>query len=352
MSEYLKLPYLIDPHVHCRDFGQAHKETYQTATEAALAGGITQIFDMPNNSVLTDSLRRIEEKKELASNQIVADLGIYLGTLGDEKQNFKECIDHVLGLKIYMGETTGGYIVKDYDRLDHIFKSWDCPKPILVHIEGDTLKTVIELAEKYDRKLYVCHLSKKSEVKLVDTAKQKRPEKVFAEVTPHHLFLMEDINKKDPYKQMKPPLCSTDEDKKALWLGVKSGVIDTIGSDHAPHTKTEKNSDKPPFGVPGLETSLVMLLMAERDGLITRDQIIKLTHANPIKIFNLTEEKNTFIEIKRGVPNVIKGENLKTKCRWSPFEGMEVLDQVWSVTIRGNKVYENGQIKAIPGNCL
>lgn len=337
MSEYLKLPNLIDLHVHCRDFGQSHKETYHTASMAALAGGITFIGDMPNNSELTDSLKKIDIKKEMVKDEKV-DFGFYLGTLGDEKQNFKECFDHVLGLKVYMSNTTGGYIVSDENRLNHIFKSWECEKPILVHAEGNTLLTAIELAEKYDRKLYVCHVSRKDEVELIVNAKNKRPDMIFAEVTPHHLFLDADSVKNNPYRQMKPPL-SEPEDIKSLWIAVQDGTIDTIGSDHAPHTKEEKKSDNPPFGVPGLETTLILLLKAQRDGIITRNQIIKLTHDNPIKIFNLEEQEDTFVTVERGVPNIIRGENLKTKCRWSPFEGMEFSDRVLEVTLRGKVVY-------------
>jgi len=337
MSEYLKFPYLVDLHVHCRDFKQNHKETYQTASEAAVAGGVTFIGDMPNNSELTDSLIKIQEKKELVKNEKV-DFGFYLGTLGDENQNFKECYDEVLGLKVYMSETTGGFIVNDKDKLGHIFKSWDCEKPILVHAEENTLSTAIDLAEKYDRILYVCHVSRKDEIDLIKKAKEKRPGKVFAEVTPHHLFLDSDSSKNNPYRQMKPPLSNL-EDRKALWKAVNDGIIDTIGSDHAPHTREEKMSKNPPFGVPGLETTLPMLLKAEQIGLITREKIIELTHLNPIKIFELREQKNSFVEIKKDSPIVISGENLKTKCKWTPFEGFEVRDILVRTTLRDEVVY-------------
>lgn len=336
MSEILRLPYLVDPHVHCRDFGQQNKETYQTASEAAVAGGIIFIGDMPNNSELTDSLEKIKEKKERVKNEKV-DFGFYLGTLGDEKQNFKECYDKVLGLKVYMSETTGGFIVSDKDKLDHIFKSWDCEKPILVHAEGHTLPTAIELAEKYDRNLYVCHVSRKDEVDLIKRAKNKRPEKVFAEVTPHHLFL-DSSQSDDPFKQMKPPL-SNREDIDTLWGAIRDGLIDTVGSDHAPHTREEKMSNNSPFGVPGLETTLLMLLRANHFGVITRERIKKLTHYNPIKIFGLDEQKNSFVEIDQDSPIIIRGENLKTKCKWTPFEGFEVRDTIIRTTLRGEVIY-------------
>lgn len=337
--ELEKIPSVIDPHVHCRDFNQSHKETYKTATEAAIAGGITFIGDMPNNSELTDSLKKIQEKKEKVSEIKEVDFGFYLGTLGDENQNFKECYDQVLGLKIYMSETTGGYIVNDKNKLDHIFKSWDCDKPILVHAEDNTLLTSINLAEKYDRKLYVCHVSRKDEINLIKKAKNKRPGKVFAEVTPHHLFLDSSQNM-DPFKQMKPPLTCI-EDIKALWEAINDGTIDTIGSDHAPHTIEEKKSQNSPFGVPGLETTLPLLLSAEGIGIISRKKIIELTNNNPINIFNIKGQKNSFVEINQNSTVVIRGENLKTKCKWTPFEELEIKDVVVRTISKGNVVYNN-----------
>ncbi len=336
MSENFKFPYLIDPHVHCRDFEQSDKETYTTASEAAMAGGVVFIGDMPNNSELTDNLEKILKKNEMVKSERV-DFGFYLGTLGDKNQNFKECYNHVLGLKVYMSETTGGFIVNDKDKLNHIFESWDCDKPILVHAEGNTLPIAIDLAENYKRTLYVCHVSRKDEIDLIKKAKDKRPGRVFAEVTPHHLFL-DSSQSGDPFRQMKPPL-SEPEDKKALWEAVNDGTIDTIGSDHAPHTKKEKMSDNPPFGVPGLETGLPMLLMAERSGSITREKIIELTHSNPIRIFGLSEQPNTFIEIERDFPMRIRGENLQTKCKWTPFEYFEVKDIVVRTILRNEVVY-------------
>jgi dihydroorotase len=337
MSEYLRIPCLVDPHVHCRGFEQSQKETYHTASEAAAAGGITFIGDMPNNSVLTDSLEKIKLKKEIVKREKV-DFGFYLGTLGDENQNFKECYDEVSGLKVYTSETTGGYIVRDNDRLTHIFKNWDCEKPILVHAEGNTLSTAINLAEKYDRILYVCHVSRKDEIDLIKKTKDKRPGKVFAEVTPHHLIL-DSSESNDPFKQMKPPLSSLD-DIKALWKAVNDGTIDTIGSDHAPHTKEEKMSKNPPFGVPGLETTLPILLLSEQSDLITRKKIIELTHDNPIKIFNIAGQEDSFVEIDMKTKTLIRSEELQTKCKWTPFEDLNLPDFVVRTVLRGKVIYD------------
>ncbi|MEI8067391.1 MAG: dihydroorotase family protein [Candidatus Shapirobacteria bacterium] len=338
MKEILEIPYGVDLHAHCRDFGQSHKETLKTAADAAAAGGVCFVGDMPNNSELTDSKEKILIKKEKVEG-LKVDFGFYLGTLGDEKQNFKECYDEVLGLKVYMSETTGGFTVTDKDKLDHIFKSWDCEKPILVHSEDNTLKTAIELAEKYDRILYVCHVSLKSEIDLIKNAKDKRPGKVFAEVTPHHLFL-DSSQSGNPFKQMKPPLVD-EYNQRALWIAINDGTIDTIGSDHAPHTIEEKTSANPPFGVPGLETTLQLLLKAERYKMIRRKKIIELTHSNPIKIFGIKEEENSFVEIDQSSSMILRGKNLETKCKWTPFEGMKMQDIIVRTTKNGEIIYNN-----------
>jgi dihydroorotase (multifunctional complex type) len=342
-----RLPILIDPHTHCRDFEQSNKETFTTVSQAALAGGYAYIADMPNHSHPIVDKVTLNELKELAGKQIVTDLGIYLGvtaqTVDLAKNNFKECESEVRGLKIYMGDTTGGYIVDRDEDLDKIFRAWESEKPILVHIEGETLIKALKLAEKYDRNLYVCHVYKKSELELIDRFRQHRTKNIWVEVTPHHLFLRDETGV-DPFKQMKPPL-STGEDVKALWQAVRNGEINTIGTDHAPHTKEEKMSEKPPFGVPGLETTAVLLLQAEKEERISRKKIIELTHDNPIRIFELDKKRydNSFVYLEKG-DFVIENEGLKTKCGWTPFKGMRVSHQVNEVVFDGKTVYKNGQI--------
>jgi dihydroorotase-like cyclic amidohydrolase len=343
----VKLPILIDPHTHCRDFEQSNKETFTTVSQAALAGGYGYIADMPNHSHPIVDKKTLDELKELAGKQIVTDLGIYLGvtaqTVDLAKNNFKECEGEVKGLKIYMGDTTGGYIIDNDDDLDKIFRAWESEKPILVHIEGETLIKALELAEKYNRNLYVCHVSRKDELDLIAKFRQRRPKNIWAEVTPHHLFLRDETGV-NPFLQMKPPL-SSEEDVVALWQAVRNGEVDTIGTDHAPHTKEEKLSEKPPSGVTGLETTVVLLLQAEKEGRISREKIIELVHDNPIRIFGLDKNKydNEFVYLEEG-DFVIENEGLKTKCGWTPFEGMKVSHKVSEVIFDNKTVYKNGQI--------
>ncbi len=349
----VKIPILIDPHTHCRDFEQANKETFLTASQAALAGGYGYISDMPNHSHPIVDKKTLDELRQLASKQIVTDLGIYLGVTAQTAEmagkNFKECMNEVRGLKIYMGDTTGGYIVDKDSDLDKIFRAWESEKPILVHIEGDTLIKALSLAEKYKRNLYVCHVYKKSELELIDKFRQRRSNNIWVEVTPHHLFLRDETVGNNPFLQMKPPL-SSDEDVAALWEALVNGEINTIGTDHAPHTIEEKKSEKPPFGVPGLETTAVLLLQAEKMGRISRGKIIELTHTNPIKIFGLDNSRyeNSFVYLEEG-DFVIQNEGLKTKCGWTPFEGRKVSHRVSEVEFAGKTVFKNGEILVNPG---
>lgn len=351
MPELLKLPYLVDPHVHFRTPGQEHKEDFLTGSRAALAGGVTCVLDMPNNSTLVTNLDLLNRKKELASQSAVCDIGFYLSTLGDEDQkpDFKDCYDHVFGLKIYFNDSTGHYKVDDPEKRDWIFRNWESDRPILVHAEGpEDVQDAIDLATKYDRTLYVCHVSKKGQINKIRRGKDKRPAKVFAEATPHHLVL-ESLYSPDPYKQMNPSLAGL-EHIQALRKGLRDGTIDVVATDHAPHTKQEKESGTPPKGVTGLETTLAILLMAERVGWISMDKIKEATHYNPIKILGLTEQPETYIEVLKNSPWAIDGDALQTKCHTTPFQGIRVLDKVHRVTLRGHLVYEDGQILAQPGS--
>lgn len=348
MSEVLRFPYLIDPHVHFRTPGQEYKEDFTTGSRAALAGGVTMVMDMPNNTVLATSRDLIVRKQALAREQTHMDIGFYLGTLGDEVQDFAAAEPHVFGLKIYMNNTTGGYIVNDSAKLDSIFRRWDADKPILVHAEGDTLSTAIALAEKYNRRLHVCHVSLGHEVSQVAKAKMKRDGMVTAEVTPHHLFESA-LWGADVYHQMKPPL-SDFEDMAVLWKGLTDGTIDIVATDHAPHACHEKESAHPPSGVTGLETTLATLFMAERVGKISLARIIEVTHTNPMSVFKLLEQPDTYIDVVRGEPWVAHGAEMQTLPKTTPFEGRRFLDKVDRVVLRGQVVYEHGQILNTPGS--
>lgn len=352
----LVLPGLIDPHVHLRTPGQENKEDFYTGTCAALAGGFTTILDMPNNKIPITTRKRLNEKMLIAKKKIVCDLGFYFGSLGDNLNEFKKVMNLVFGLKLYLNETTGNFLI-DKKILGKIIKAW--PKsagPILLHAEDDAVAFVIEAVKKYRKKVHFCHISTAFDLKQIIKAKEQNLP-ISCGVTPHHLFLTEDdVKKLGPFGRMKPPLKSK-KDVAFLWKNLK--YIDCVESDHAPHTIEEKQSDKPPSGVPGLETTLPLLLTAIHDKRLTIDDLLRLCFENPKKIFSLRPQwlaslrsgstHETRIEINFNKSYFIDNRYLHTKCGWSPFHGWKVKGKVERVFLRGKKVFEDGKILVKPG---
>jgi len=336
----LRLPGLIDIHVHLRDPGQTEKEDFFTGTSAALAGGFTTILDMPNNKVPITSIESLKEKQKIASQKIVCDVGFYFGSLGQNLTDFKEVQNQVFGLKIYLNQTTGNYIV-DEKIFKKICEVWPKKMPILLHAEADVIEQMIEIAGQAGQRIHICHISSEMEFKTIINAK-KKGYKITCGVTPHHLFLtISDEKKLGPYGMMKPSLKSQ-KDVDFIWENLK--YIDVIESDHAPYTIEEKQSKKMPFGVPGLETTLPLLLTAVSENKLSINRLIELCYENPKKIFNIKTDKNTHVEIDEKEEYIIDNKNLKTKCDWSPFSGWKVKGKVKNVYIRGEKVFEDGKL--------
>jgi len=206
---------------------------------------------------------------------------------------------------------------------------------------------VIGLAQLYDRRVHVCHVSRKAEIELVKQAKE-RGAKVTCEVTPHHLFLTEDDAKAlGGYGQVKPPL-GREEDRETLWANL--AVIDAVASDHAPHTKEEKEGKTPPPGVPGLETTLPLLLDAMVRGQLSWEQLVRLTHDGPARVTGIQPPEEAYVEVETEASYALRGAELHTKCGWTPFEGMTVRGRVQRVYLRGTTVYEDGEVLAAPGS--
>ncbi len=349
MSKKFLLPGLIDVHTHLREPGATQKEDFQTGTKAALAGGYTAILDMPNNPTPTISLEALEEKIKLAEGRIYSDLGFNFGATPNNFQEFESVKTKAFGLKVYMNHTTGDLLMEDEEALNTVFKNWIQGKPIMVHAEGETLKKAISLAKKYNQKLHVCHISLNSEIEQIKQAKEEGME-ISCEVSCHHLFLNDrDVQKLGSYGMMRPPL-SSEEDRKALWDNIE--YIDMIASDHAPHTKEEKNNpDKVVNGVPGLETSLPLLLNAVNEGKISMERVIEMTSTNARRIFNVPENDSE-VEVDMDEEYVITAENMFTKCGWTPFEGMKIKGKIKKVTLRGKVVFENGQVLSSSGQVI
>ncbi len=209
------------------------------------------------------------------------------------------------------------------------------------------------MAAYKDRPVHFCHVSQASEVLLIKKAKENGLP-VTCEVTPHHLFLtQEDEDRLGPFGLMKPPL-RTKNDQEALWLAINQGIVDTIASDHAPHTLEEKWGDDPPSGVPGLETTLPLLLTAVAEEKLSMKKLVELTSINPARIFHIDretylQENGSCVVVDLEERYFIENSNLFTKCGWSPFDGKQVKGRVREVWLRGEKVYEDGKVLAPPG---
>ncbi len=340
----VKLPGLIDTHVHLREPGATQKEDFQTGTKAAIAGGYTQVFDMPNNPEPTVTPEALDKKISLATGKIYSDVGFHFGATADSIQYFEQVKDKVFGLKVYMNHTTGTLLIEDKIILKEIFVNWPKNKVLMIHAEGPTLEKAIRLARQFSNKLHVCHVSLAEEIRLIRQAK-KQGLGISCEVSAHHLFLTdEDAKRLGPFGIMRPPL-PTKANQEILWKAVTDGTIDTIASDHAPHTKEEKlNSAPPPNGVPGLETTLPLLLTAVSEGRLTIERLIELTSTNPRRIFNIPEQPDTFVEVDLTVSYTLPPVPLYTKCAWTPFKDKQVKGKIIRVVLRGNLVYDKGQV--------
>lgn len=343
----IKLPGLIDSHTHPRGLPtDDYKEDFYTATAAALAGGFTTIFDMPNNPktpTLTADL--LDEKQTIAYKQILCDVGFFFGTNGQNFNEFSKITKKSRGLKVFLSQSTGNLLV-NLELFGQICDKWTSELPILLHVEEDLVLPALEIARQTDKKIHVSHVSSEKELRQIITAKEKGYN-VTCGVTPHHLYLTEeDAAKLGPLGLVKPSL-KFQQDLDFLWNNLEA--IDVIESDHAPHTLEEKKSNNPPFGVPGLETTLPLLLNAVSAGRLKIEDIKRLCHDNPAKIFSIESDPQTYIEIDENQEWVIQNENLFTKCKWSPFAGWAVKGKVKQTVIRGTKVFEDGKILVEPG---
>lgn len=343
-NNLLKLPGLVDVHVHLREPGATHKEDFETGTQAAVAGGYTQILDMPNNPQPIVSHQALSQKINLAKRRIWCDVGFNFGASLTSINYFPKIRRQAFGLKVYMNQTTGPLLVEKTADRELIFKAWTSPLPIMVHAEGETVESAIQLAKKYQKTLHVCHVTA-DQIKPIEKAR-KNGLKITCEVTPHHLFLnRNDVKRLGSLALMKPPLMSA-ADQQKIWDHLDK--IDMIATDHAPHTLEEKKSQLPPFGVPGLETTLPLMLTAVARGFLSIDRLIVLTHTNPRRIFKLPTQPQTHVLVDFAKTFKISSRSLFTKCHWTPFEGMDGRGEIKKVVLRGKVIFANGQFIGKP----
>jgi carbamoyl-phosphate synthase/aspartate carbamoyltransferase/dihydroorotase len=343
----LRLPGLIDPHVHLREPGAIYKEDFESGTKAALAGGFTTVLAMPNTSpplIDDDSLSLAETA---AAQKAVCDYGIHLGASPQNTKIAANLAARTSGLKFYLDATFGPLHLTDLHIIREHFGRWPHQRPILCHAEDRTLAAVLMVAYLEKRSVHICHVSRRAEIDIIRDAKMRGID-VTCEVGPHHLYLStDDIPRLGAGRSEVCPRLATLDDVAALWANMD--VVDCIATDHAPHTLAEKDSDQPPPGFPGLETSLPLMLTAVHKGRITLDDLINKMYHNPRRIFDLPEQPDTCVEVDVDAEWTIPEKQI-SRCGWTPFAGMSVYGQVRRVTLRNQVVYEDGSFFAPPGS--
>ncbi|OGT58544.1 MAG: dihydroorotase [Gammaproteobacteria bacterium RIFCSPHIGHO2_12_FULL_42_10] len=366
-------PGLIDPHVHFRVPGLEHKEDWCTGARAAIAGGYTTVFDMPNTIPPAVTAERLYQKKqridaELKSAGIPLRYELYFGTDHRHFSEIHQVKNDVIGIKIFMGESTGNLVLDDEGMHAAFAIAATQNLLVAVHAEDATriaeralqykastnycdhsnirdpeaaalaVQKAIALARWYGVRLYILHVSTSNELALIKEAKEEGLP-VYAETTPHHLFLDETVYDVLHGRALVNPPLRGKHHQQALWQAIFDGVIDTIGSDHAPHLPHEK--EKPyggcPCGMPGIETTLPLLLTAAREERLSLEKILYLTYHRPREIFQLPKNDDIVL-VDMQTPRTVIGASLKTKCAWSPFEGRVLTGWPKCVVVNGQYV--------------
>lgn len=344
----IAVPGMIDCHVHFREPGFTHKEDFFTGSCAAAAGGVTTVFDMPNTEPKTITVDALEEKRKIAKKSVV-NFGFHFGTDTNNIDEIKKA-KNIASVKVFFDSTTGDMKVDDIKKIEKVFAA---NRRIMTHSEGENAKLAMELIKKTKNNLHIAHVAIAEEIEFIREAKNKQ---ITVEVTPHHLFLTENDRNvlkdtgKEGFFDVKPSL-KTRQDQEALWNAVRDGTIDTIGTDHAPHTKSEKKKDPAPYGLPGVETALPLMLNAVNEKKLTLKRLIELTSINPAKIFRIKNKGKiqkgydadiTLIDMS--IEKVVKNDKLYTKCKWSPFEGRKLKGWPVYTIVNGNIVFDKGKI--------
>lgn len=348
------LPGLVDVHVHLRDFNERTKETVESGTKAAVHGGITTVFDMPNTKPPVMDSKTFERRMELFSGRAYADYALGFLIAGNCSEAPKVRADFY---KIFMGASTGGVYSEDFER------DYSCaPGPVSVHAEDPevirenperpveaeirAVRKALKMASELKKPLNICHVSTKEAVEEITDLNLSW---VSFEVTPHHLFLTRKDYEGNRLLKVYPPL-RDEKHRKALWENLDRVPI--IASDHAPHTLGEKEAGA--AGIPGLETEVALLLDAVNRGLLTMKDIVKKMHDNPIRIFGIrgkgfrvgADADFTVVDPKREWE--VKPEEFYTKAKWSPWEGRKLRGKVVATIIRGRVVMEEDEIVGKP----
>lgn len=353
------MPGVIDTHVHFRDPGHPAKESWSTGSREAVRGGVTTVLDMPNTSPPTLDAETVASKLANASANSVVNFGVWVGASAESIPRISDLWDsgQVCGTKIFMGSSTGalgvtpevlentflktkgliGVHAEDQPTLDAAHAKWkDHPNPVHNDVRPPeasvkAVETLIELVQRTNRHVHICHLSTAGELSALDPYRGDLP--ISCEVSPHHLFLSTDnASNLGNLIKVNPPV-RTELDRRAMMAALKRGRLDTFGSDHAPHTLEEKQQDywSAPSGLPGVGTMFPLILGALKNGRIGLELMVSMCAEAPAKLFGL-DGKGVIEEgadadlvlFREGVTTKLTQEMVSCHCGWSPFVGREV----------------------------
>ena len=383
------LPGAIDPHVHFRDPGNTEKEDLESGSRAASAGGITSFLDMPNTSPNAINRSAIEAKIASAAKKSVTHHGFFIGATNSNISDLQsvEGMDGVCGIKIFMGSSTGDLLVHEQKYLENIFANtggiiathaedeerlqsripkFEHRKDIAAHAECRDVecaliatKRAAALANDHDHRLHIVHLTSGKEA---DWLASNKGDLITTEVCTQHLtFNQDDVEKLGSRALMNPPIRYT-EDRDKLWKRLKDGTIDCVVTDHAPHTLQAKSVGFPnaPAGMPGVETSLPLMLTHSVEGKCSVSDIVKWMCAGPAKVYGI-KNKGSLVEGFDGDLTLVDLENNRviqdsdtwTKVGWTPYAGMELTGWPIYTIVDGNIVHKreiDGSLRGIPVN--
>lgn len=371
------LPGVIDPQVHFREPGLEHKEDLFTASCACAKGGVTSFLEMPNTRPLTTTQPALDDKLQRAKQKCLVNYGFFIGATADNLPDLLTA-HPTPGIKIFMGSMHGALLVDQEAALEAIFAQGK--RLIAVHAEDqarinqrrqefagiqdpaihsqiqDNLAALsatqlaLKLSQKYQRRLHILHMSTAEEAELL---RQEKPSWVTAEVTPQHLLLNTDAYAKiGTLAQMNPPLRSP-HDNEVLWQALIDGVIDFIATDHAPHTLAEKAQAYPntPSGMPGVETSLALMLTQAMQGRCSVAQVSHWMSTAVAKAYGIPNKgaiapgfDADLVLVDLNTYRPVLREELVTKCRWSPFEGWNLTGWAAITIVGGQVVYHQGKL--------
>ena len=373
------LPGAIDTQVHFREPGANDAENLESGSRAAVAGGITSVFEMPNTNPPTSTFKEFNNKLSAARNRMFCNYAFYFGATPDNMKELASVntLEGCCGVKLFAGSSTGNLLVSQEKDIEKVISN--SSKIISVHSEDENIllsrkkfikegdvtshpvwrneecalestKRVVRLAQKHKKKIHILHVSTKEEI---DFFSEKRDGVTF-EITPQHLTLYapDCYENLKTFSQMNPPLRSKDHYDR-LWDAVDETLVSTIGSDHAPHTKEEKNRKYPlsPSGMPGVQTLLPVMLNHVNKGKLKIEKLIKLVCENPCDLFGIKNKgyikENydadlTIVDMNKEV--VIKDNWIESKCGWTPFNNYKVKGFPIATIVNGEIVMENSKI--------